>query len=109
MGEDKVPVAAALAPFISTLICVLYPICYPISKALDYFLGHGETRVRFKKKDLKAIMELHQTKKNPNFEGLTNEEVKIINSIIDIRNVKVCDIMIPFEKSFNLDSNDVIS
>ena len=45
-----------MAPVINLLMKLLYPICYPIAKGLDYFLGHGETRVRFHKKDLKTLI-----------------------------------------------------
>lgn len=42
-------------------------------------------------------------------EGFTREEITIINSIIDIRNVSVKKIMITMEKTFKLLESDVIS
>ncbi len=91
------------------LIFVLYPICYPISKGLDYFLGSHHEKVRFAKKDLKTLMELHHNQKNPGLEGLTNEEVRIINSTIDIRNIPVEKIMIKYDKTFKLFTTDLIT
>lgn len=84
-----------------------YPICYPIAKGLDYFLGHGVTQVRFAKKDLKTLIQLHHSAQDGS-EGFTGEEIKIINSIIDIRNVSVKSIMVPLERTYKLSEEDEI-
>lgn len=109
LGENQIKIAASLAPFVRMLILVLSPICYPISKGLDYVLGTHDDTVRFAKKDLKALMELHQHNNNSDYEGLTDEEIVIINSTIDIRNRNVDHIMVPMEKCFRLSTNNVIT
>lgn len=38
-----------MAPVIKVLMILLWPICYPISKFLDYLLGVEEHKVRFGK------------------------------------------------------------
>jgi len=53
-----------MAPIIRGLISLLWIICYPISLALDYFLGVHSDHVRFAKKDLKALIQLHETVRN---------------------------------------------
>ena len=56
LGENQIEIAAGMAPFINCLMKVTFPICYPIAKGLDYFLGHGQSKVRFAKKDLKTLI-----------------------------------------------------
>ena len=109
LGENQIKIAATLAPFVRILILVLSPICYPISKGLDYVLGTHDETVRFAKKDLKALMELHQNNTNPHHEGLTDEEIAIINSTIDIRNTNVDGIMVQIDKCFRLNKNTIIT
>lgn len=98
-----------MAPIIKTLIIILLPVCYPISKALDYFLGTHEDKIRFAKKDLKTLMELHISAANPNGEGLSAEEIRIINSTIDIRNINVSKIMVPYDRVFKLKTTTLIT
>ena len=95
--------------WIFILILILFPICYPISKGLDYVLGAHNEKVRFAKKDLKTLMKLHHHTKTHSIEGLTEEEIRIINSTIDIRNQSVEKIMVPMDKTFKLNINDIIT
>ena len=55
-----------MAPVIRGLISLLWIICYPISLALDYFLGTHSDHVRFAKKDLKTLIQLHEAVRNIN-------------------------------------------
>lgn len=98
-----------MAPVIKTLIIVLLPVCYPISKALDYFLGDHKEKVRFAKKDLKTLMELHICETNPHGEGLSTEEIRIINSTIDVRNINVSQIMVPYDRVFKLKTSSLVT
>lgn len=88
---------------------MLSPICYPISKALDYFLGDHNEKTRFAKKDLKTLMNLHLTGAKSDADGLSAEEVRIINSTIDIRNINVTKIMVPYDRVFKLKTNTQIN
>lgn len=98
-----------MAPIIKTLIIITLPVCYPISKALDYFLGDHKEKIRFGKKDLKTLMQLHMTSNAANAEGLSAEEIRIINSTLDIRNIHVFKIMVPIDKAFKLTTNTQIT
>lgn len=42
-------------------------------------------------------------------EGFTSEEITIINSIIDIRNVSVKSIMVPLNRAYKLNEEEVIN
>lgn len=52
---------------------------------------------------------MHQKGFNIEKDAFSAEEVTIINSIIDIRNVSVRSIMVPFERGFKLKEEDVVS
>ncbi len=45
------------------LIILLYPVVYPLAKFLDWMLG-SHHKQRFDKKDLKALIELHELEKD---------------------------------------------
>lgn len=107
LGENQLKIAAFAVPLVKLLICIFWIICYPISKILDCLLGHHENKVRFGKKDLKALVKLHQ--ENETGVPLDKEEVRIIHSTIDIRNVSVNDILVRKEAIFCLNIDDVIS
>lgn len=120
LGPNQIQIAAGVAPIVKWLILLFYPICYPISKGLDFFLGHHSEKIRFAKKDLKALMTLQVRKKKDSNSasenkgedddgGLTEEEINIINSTIDLRTVQVSNIMVPMNKMFVLSDQDVIN
>ena len=55
-------IAARMAPYTKLLIKATWILTYPISKALDYFIGEHNDNYRFKNKDLKTLIELHELK-----------------------------------------------
>jgi len=120
-GPSQIKIARAMAPVIKFLMFIFYPICYPISVGLDHLLGlHGKTR--FVKQDLKALIELHKIDKSgaPKSHGghdghginvdaqLTADEIKVINSTIDLRETPVTKEMERIEKVFMISNNAVI-
>lgn len=114
-GPSQIEIASMMSPVVKFLIFICFPICWPIGKILDRVLGlHGNPR--FGKKDLKALIELHEIKKcDPAHPGhgdtgeLTREEIKIITSTIDLRDVTAKMRMIPMDKVFMLDQDKVIN
>lgn len=57
-GPNQIEIAASVAPFISLLMKICYPICKPIAMALDHILGvHGDKH--FTKSELKALVHMH--------------------------------------------------
>lgn len=118
-GPSQIFIATAMLPIVKTLMFFCWPICFPISKALDKVLGlHGKKR--YYKKDLKALIELHQFEEvdkkdaihgEETIGALTKEEIKIITSTIDLRDIRVDDpkIMVSKENMFMLSDSDIIS
>lgn len=99
-----------MCPIVKFLMCICYPICCPIGICLDYVLGiHGNKR--FVKRDLKALIELHEIKNIKDGQDgdgghheetgqLTKEEIKIITSTIDLRDIQVKNIVVQIKDVF---------
>jgi len=118
-GPKQIQIARAMAPVIRFFMFIFYPICYPISVFLDNLLGlHGKTR--FVKQDLKALIELHKMDRSgppkSHIDGheikvdshLTADEIKVINSTIDLKETPVTKEMERIEKVFMISTVAVI-
>ncbi|KAA3482185.1 DUF21 domain-containing protein isoform X1 [Gossypium australe] len=51
-------IGATVAPFVQVLVWVCFPVAYPISKLLDFLLGHGHVAL-FRRAELKTLVNLH--------------------------------------------------
>ncbi|KAI8027493.1 DUF21 domain-containing protein [Camellia lanceoleosa] len=51
-------IGAAVAPFVRVLVWICFPVAYPISKLLDFLLGHGHVAL-FHRTKLKTLVDLH--------------------------------------------------
>lgn len=98
----------AFAPYTRFLLIILSPVTYPISLLLDKTYGYGSLTVRYKRSDLKEIIKLHQ-QNDLMRNGLDEQEVQIINSIIDLKNIQIKDVMIELNKAFILYEEDVVN
>jgi metal transporter CNNM len=58
VGPHQIAIAAFLAPMTKCLMWILILLGFPLSKILDYVLGHHEL-TRFNNKELKALIGLH--------------------------------------------------
>jgi len=102
-GPNQLQIATFMIPVVKLLICITYPITWPISYALDQILGH-QGEIRYDKKNLKTLIEIHMG------EGrLTEEEITIIKATIDLRETTVETIMIPMKDVFKLSDRTIIS
>ena len=78
------------------LIGSLWMISYPISKLLDYLLGHKEG-VIYRHAGLKELVALHgEDKAGP----LSKDEVSILRAVLDLRGKTVKDSMTPLDVTF---------
>lgn len=99
-------------PLVKIMIVVFGVVAWPLGKFLDWLLGEHHENKRFQRKDLKAIIELHQhSAANPQVTagGLSTQEVSLINTIIDLRDNTVRSIGQPMEKVFALSCSDRLS
>jgi len=84
---------------------VLWPIAYPISKVLDYFLGH-EVPTVYTKSELMDIVAEHESS---DLSDIDNEERQIIQGALKFSHIHVKDAMTPKEKVVMYSEDQVLS
>jgi len=85
-------------------IIILWPICYPLSLALDKMLGK-ESSTYYTKKELVKLIEHYE-----DFSGgvIDGDEEKILKGALSYSDKKVSDIMTPYHKVFSLNSETIL-
>lgn len=83
---------------------IMSPIAYPIAMLLDSWLGvhHGTT---YRRTELKTLVSLHQV---DGIGELTDDEVTIIASVLDLKEKPVSIVMTPLEDVFTLSEDAVL-
>ena len=128
-GPRQIQIAAMAAPMTRFLMIVSWPITFWLGKALDIILGE-QGKTRYQNQDLKALVEMHtydalkkiseEEEKNPfipkddipkpsNTMGLSPEEANLMISALEIREKKVVEIMISFDKVYALKHEEPIN
>ncbi|RLN58955.1 hypothetical protein BBJ28_00016459 [Nothophytophthora sp. Chile5] len=59
-GPNQLRIAAALCPAVRVLMVIIFPIAYPISKLLDWWLGADHDAAQYKRNELKALVALQR-------------------------------------------------
>ncbi|ETI53031.1 hypothetical protein F441_03955 [Phytophthora nicotianae CJ01A1] len=59
-GPNQLRIAAALTPGVKVLMAVVFPIAYPISKLLDWWIGADHDAAQYKRNELKALVTLQR-------------------------------------------------
>lgn len=132
-GPRQIQIAAGVAPIVNFFLYLFLPVTYFIAKGLDMVLGVHGTK-RYNKKVLMGIVGLHVMHEKDRSkqqaegvemkehghghddghghgpqDGLTGDEMKIIQSTIELRDIPVEEIMVPLESVFMLDFNDTVN
>jgi len=128
-GPRQIQIAAMAAPMTRFLMIVSWPITYWLGKCLDIILGE-QGKTRYQNQDLKALVEMHtyeaikhiseEEEKNPyiakedipkpsNTMGLSTEEANLMISALEIREKKVVEIMINFDKVYAIQHEEAIN
>lgn len=83
---------------------IMSPVAYPIALLLDSWLGvhHGTT---YRRTELKTLVSLHQV---DGIGELTDDEVTIIASVLDLKEKSVEQIMTPLEDVFTLSEDAIL-
>ncbi|KAG1298065.1 hypothetical protein G6F66_002048 [Rhizopus arrhizus] len=97
-------IGARCSKIVLVIMYILYPIAYPASLVLNFFLGTTRGTI-YKKAGLKCLLSMHQS---DDIEGLTKDEVHIISSVLDLKEKHVCEIMTPLQDVFTLSLNTVL-
>ncbi|KAF9941015.1 hypothetical protein BGZ67_006071 [Mortierella alpina] len=83
---------------------IMSPVAYPIAMLLDSWLGvhHGTT---YRRTELKTLVSLHQV---DGIGELTDDEVTIIASVLDLKEKSVAAVMTPLEDVFTLSEDAIL-
>ncbi|KAG0308551.1 hypothetical protein BGZ98_007637 [Dissophora globulifera] len=83
---------------------IMSPAAYPIAMLLDSWLGvhHGTT---YRRTELKTLVSLHQM---DGIGELTDDEVTIIASVLDLKEKPVSSVMTPLEDVFTLSEDAIL-
>ncbi|KAF9388508.1 hypothetical protein BGX21_000291, partial [Mortierella sp. AD011] len=86
------------------LMYIMSPIAYPIAWLLDSWLGvhHGTT---YRRTELKTLVSLHQV---DGIGELSDDEVTIIASVLDLKEKPISSVMTPLEDVFTLSEDAIL-
>ncbi|KAI1315942.1 hypothetical protein EDD11_000192 [Mortierella claussenii] len=86
------------------LMYLMSPVAYPIAMLLDSWLGvhHGTT---YRRTELKTLVSLHQM---DGIGELTDDEVTIIASVLDLKEKSVKSVMTPLNDVFTLSEDAIL-
>ncbi|OIV93157.1 hypothetical protein TanjilG_20819 [Lupinus angustifolius] len=96
-------IGATVAPFVRVLVWICSPIAFPISKLLDYFLGHRQEAL-FRRAELKTLVNFHGNEAGKGGE-LTHDETTIIAGALELSAKTASDVMTPISETFSVDIN----
>ncbi|THG19855.1 hypothetical protein TEA_020951 [Camellia sinensis var. sinensis] len=96
-------IGAAVASFVRVLVWICFPVAYPISKLLDFLLGHGYVAL-FRRAELKTLVYLHGNEVGKGGE-LTHDETTIIAGVLELTENTASDAMTPISDTFAVDIN----
>lgn len=96
-------VGATMTPIVRCLVCLFFPITYPISKLLDFVLGKGHVAL-FRRAELKTLVHMHGNEAGKGGE-LTHDETTIIAGALELHRKKAKDAMTPIKATFSIDVN----
>ncbi|GJY75317.1 DUF21 domain-containing protein-like protein, partial [Tanacetum coccineum] len=96
-------IGAAVSPFVRVLVCICFPVAYPISKLLDHLLGHEHVAL-FRRAELKTLVNFHGNEAGKGGE-LTHDETTIIAGALELSDKTASDAMTPISDTFTIDIN----
>ncbi|XP_071691670.1 DUF21 domain-containing protein At4g33700-like isoform X2 [Rutidosis leptorrhynchoides] len=96
-------IGATVTPFVRVLVCVCFPVAYPISKLLAYLLGHQHVAL-FRRAELKTLVNFHGNEAGKGGE-LTRDETTIIAGALELSDKTASDAMTPISETFTIDIN----
>ncbi|GKV23783.1 hypothetical protein SLEP1_g33479 [Rubroshorea leprosula] len=95
-------IGAAVVPIVRVLVWICFPVAYPISKLLDFLLGHRVAL--FRRAELKTLVDLHGDEAGKGGE-LTHDETTIIAGALELSEKTAKDAMTLISETFAIDIN----
>lgn len=111
-GPRQLELASSLSPMIYVIGAIFFPVAYPISKALDWVLGHDEGVTVYKRQEIATMMMLQMEEGQRNkseggeSDALHHEEVEMIGNALKFREMTVGEVMTPLKDVFSLSQAD---
>ncbi|XP_010105303.2 DUF21 domain-containing protein At2g14520 [Morus notabilis] len=96
-------IGATVAPCVRVLVWICFPVAFPISKLLDFLLGHRHVAL-FRRAELKTLVNLHGNEAGKGGE-LTHDETTIIAGALELTEKTAGDAMTPISETFTIDIN----
>ncbi|XP_062176830.1 DUF21 domain-containing protein At2g14520-like isoform X2 [Alnus glutinosa] len=96
-------IGSTVAPFVRVLVWICFPVAFPISKLLDFLLGHGHVAL-FRRAELKTLVNFHGNEAGKGGE-LTHDETTIIAGALELSEKTAGDAMTPIADTFAIDIN----
>lgn len=87
--------------FTRMMIIALYPIAFPISKALDYFLG-SEMPTTFSRRELMEIISEHEDSEHSTLDA---DEERILHGALQFSHIRVREVMTEADLVVSFDEN----
>ncbi|XP_048128317.1 DUF21 domain-containing protein At2g14520-like isoform X3 [Rhodamnia argentea] len=94
-------IGATVAPVVRVLLWMCFPVAYPISKVLDFLLGHDRVAL-FRRAELKTLVDMHGNEAGKGGE-LTHDETTIIAGALELSEKTAHDAMTPISDTFAID------
>lgn len=91
--------------FTKIVLVILYPVSYPISKVLDYFLG-SEIPTVYSRSELMDIISEHEDSEHSNIDA---DEERILHGALQFSHTRVREVMTPAEQVVMYDENTRIN
>ncbi|KAK4271367.1 hypothetical protein QN277_020071 [Acacia crassicarpa] len=96
-------IGATVAPVVRVLVWFCFPVAFPISKLLDFLLGHRNAAL-FRRAELKTLVNMHGNEAGKGGE-LTHDETTIIAGALELTEKTASDAMTPLSETFAIDIN----
>jgi len=96
-GPNQLKLTAMLSPLTMFLMVILSPIAYPLSKLLDYILGHDEGMTMYSRNEMTAMMDVQfeESQKLGHTTGMNKHEVKMMQGALKFRDLQAHQVMTP--------------
>lgn len=106
IGPNQIKIASKMVPFVKFVICIFFPISWPIAKCLDCCFGkeHHKSDIN-RLENLKTLIEMHTSGEInfPSVEKINTAQTKIIHGALNVTKFKLSQYM------KNLDPSMLIS
>jgi metal transporter CNNM len=115
-GPKQLQIAANLVPLVWVVLAIFFPIAYPISKLLDYLIGHEEGVTMYSRLEIVTMMSMqHEEAMRRASTGhhmgdtVRKDDVAIIGGALKYRDMKVSDVMTALDDIFMLSVKESLS